>query len=118
MKEQFCTYKIALKLKELGFDEDVLAYYTSEKKLKYTDSHLSIRAGQWLLKAPLWQQAIDWLREKHNLFIELTPYNKLFHWDIIKIDGMFPYGISEKRFLYYEAREAAILKAIELCKKI
>jgi hypothetical protein len=31
---------------------------------------------------------------------------------------MFPYGISEKRFLYYEAREAAILKAIELCKKI
>ena len=27
MKEQFVTYEIALKLKELGFDEPCIAYY-------------------------------------------------------------------------------------------
>ena len=29
MEKQFVTYEIALKLKELGFDEECLAYYTS-----------------------------------------------------------------------------------------
>ena len=32
MKEQFCTYEIALKLKELGFDEPCFGYYTPMKE--------------------------------------------------------------------------------------
>ena len=32
MREQFCSYEIALKLKELGFDEPCIAYYFIEKQ--------------------------------------------------------------------------------------
>ena len=31
MKDQFVTYEIALKLKELGFDEECFAYYLDKK---------------------------------------------------------------------------------------
>lgn len=119
MKEQFCTYEISLKLKELGFDTDVLAYYTSEKKLKYTDSHLSIRVGQWLLKAPLWQQAQDFFREKYNLHIEFYYLSLSEKWsaEIYRLDEDI-WGESVDLVLTYtQVREKAILKAIELCLK-
>ena len=39
MKEQFVTYNIALKLKELGFDEECLAYYIDPENPFYEDNH-------------------------------------------------------------------------------
>lgn len=75
------------------------------------------------VNAPLWQQVIDWLREKHDLHIEngwciSDPFG----------DSKYGYGVSvynkiKDEFIvrdfnldYYKAREQAILKAIELCQ--
>lgn len=128
MKEQFVTYEIASKLKELGFDEECCASfdinYPSEQEIfqfpvrRFTNNHI---------KAPLWQQVIDWLRDKHYLWIETPMY-------IIqegKLDGCYAYkAIVKSDEIYKEinifeednfnclsgARTKAILKAIELIK--
>ena len=122
MKEQFVTYEIALKLKELAFDEECFGYYSEQyDKTQFLclyqeeDYFDEIR-----LEAPLWQQVIDWFDEKNihiiiNFpqsisgcigFISTTEQNMIF------IDELGT--IWKNRNDFYKS---AILKAIELCKK-
>jgi hypothetical protein len=118
MKNQFVIYKIALKLKEFGFDEPCLAYFTSEKEIKYTDSDLSIQAGQWLLPIPLWQQIIDWLDKKYNLLV-VVKYDKTYgyQWDIRGKRNKPIYRCAVTYQRLYDARKIAILKAINILMK-
>lgn len=69
MEKEFVPFELAVKLKELGFDEPCFAAYHTEYKIsstcsdgiKNSDLHLSLPS------APLWQQAFDWFREKHKI---------------------------------------------------
>ena len=138
MKEQFVSYEIALKLKELGFDAGCLGDYyiiPSDKTpnpngeflgLKYED----VSSYTKLVSAPLWQQVIDWFRNKYNLLIDSPKLDELNigKWSV-KITSLDkstvleefvdqPYWRLYRCFrTYEEAREQAILKAIELIKK-
>lgn len=131
MKKEFVTYEIALKLKELGFDEPCLAsYYHAGRHL---DIDEYIKHGEYTLLAPLWQQVIDWIREKHNIHIEieLTDNTMQFYYQYCIVDSKNRechdedmidqatriYNYNERFNTYEEAREQAILKVIELCKK-
>lgn len=125
MNNQFVTYEIALKMKELGFDEECLGNYGEKSKdlFIFPDSQLK----RLTIKAPLWQQAIDWLREKYNqvicIYASGSGYNFEIH-DNYEHGGTSRYdsgftgpndgGCWDK---YEEVREAAILKALELCEK-
>ena len=84
MKKQFVTYEIALKLKELGFDEECLAWFDENKEIqiapdvykKWTSKPLTnlniIKVFNIdCITAPLYQQVTDWIREKHNIHIEI-----------------------------------------------
>lgn len=131
MKKQFVTYEIALKLKELGFDEHTLGYFGKDNNFRIAEDSCNyggiystcplIRRNNFIL-APLWQQVIDWLREKYDYNIT---YNVLkgFDGEIVKNyifkggDIQSNFKILSKRTDFYEAREQAILKAIELCAK-
>ncbi len=129
MQKQFVTYEIALKLKELGFDEDCINFYsfysgigwslsllgvTNEDVVEQMVCHHNIKG----IKAPLYQQVTDWFREKHNIQIEILWRGDMdtFNYKI----GTFQYGtyiFSDKDWKfeeYYEAREQAILKVIEI----
>ena len=96
MEEQFVTYEIALKLKELGFNKPCLAsYYTDDERNYAKDGTYDCRQKisssidfdpfkeefdnfyinsneTYYVSAPLWQQVIDWFKEKHNMYIEIT----------------------------------------------
>ena len=130
MKEQFVTYEIALKLKELGFGEECLARY-EEYELVISQSNLI--GKRKFIQAPLWQQVIDWFRNEKNLEINITQWGvKVYIKDILQP----PYYIFDietaKQYnddwiyqsvnddleykTYEEAREASILKAIEICQ--
>lgn len=138
MQKQFVTYRIALKLKELGFDEECLGDYyiiPSDKTpnpngeflgLKYED----VSSYTKLVSAPLWQQVIDWIESK-GYYINIT---RVFQWSPlpIKFSGWCIYIGTENPEeelacnSYYidhyystkkEAIKQAILKAIELCQK-
>lgn len=128
MKEQFVTYDIALKLKVLGFDEECLARYlvvtewekpTGEIRLQISNNCTNTHNA--LFKAPLWQQVIDWFRIKYNwlIVVDVASSNEYY----VAVREFDEYGtiiskIPYKTYsIYDEAREQAILKAIELCKK-
>ena len=88
MNEQFCNYEISKKLKDLGFNEECLAVFYQEK---FMNGHIepyvwnlinSIKTNSDcnsidIVTAPLWQQAIDWFREKHRFHIQITPISYL-----------------------------------------
>ena len=126
MKNQFVTYEIALALKELGFDE--ISRFSHETSLYSNRGHHVFYAnygfyasglGDGYIYAPLWQQVIDWLREKHGMIILPFMFDELredyFSYRIVRRQGNINVHYPYKS--YYEAREQAILKAIELCQK-
>lgn len=84
MKHLFIPYELALHLKEKGFDEDCLAYYTSEKMFVTVEQNTfnkEIRVcttnkvkehkfpETMCVDAPLYQQVITWFKEQHNIKI-------------------------------------------------
>lgn len=126
MEKQFCTYKVSAELKEVGFDEECIALYTTDNYGGSVDKPALISVGgKWgssvscqsinysdcrlehnELTAPLWQQAFDWLFENHGVLIYpyLSPDKELF-W-VMKSDY--------EEFL--KTKEEAVLKAIEEIK--
>lgn len=75
MNEQFVTYEIAKKLKELGFNEPCFARYASkdiEHRIIFCDKHdNNPMVGEFstLIQAPLWQQAIDFINKRFDKII-------------------------------------------------
>ena len=129
MKKQFVTYEIASKLKELSFDEQCLAVYRDrwndfgitlisqsiEIKGSQSMKLYDISNNEMICLAPLWQQIIDWFREK-DIVIEVRrnfPKDQYFY----TIGSKTFQHVSESTFNYWKAREQAILKTIELCQK-
>lgn len=110
MKEQFVTIEIAKRLRELGFNEECFTYWED----KYTG----------IEGIPLWQQAIDWFRNKFRMIIEVLQEEESGHYSW---EYLIYYDLNtDKPLLYYQniyefesyeiAREQAILKALELIK--
>lgn len=134
MKEQFVPYKIALKLKELGFDEECLAYYykhgnSKKEKLFYypsqdeydIDDHPYLEPNSKTNSdAPLWQQAFDWFRDKYNLVSEIF-HNPEYEWKNWKYRF---YWTTERLRLsnisdgHYETYEEARLECLKKLIKI
>ena len=126
MKEQFVTYEIALKLKNLGFNEFCMGFFYSEHIDELSDISLGTTTKVVeemvnrfnCIKAPLWQQVIDWFREQYELSLELdASSNGLYNAHIYSItNSKFGYSVIVEipQLNYYEAREQAILKALEL----
>jgi len=122
MKKEFITYEIALRLKELGFDEECFMIFRDGtlKAPALTDwyNH-NCRIGN-TISAPLWQQVIDWFREKHNIHIEILSFDTetILYDPIVKqlINGEWSdeYPEYDSQDNYYTARELAIQKAIEI----
>ena len=139
MQKQFVTYEIALSLKELGFNEPCLGFFDKElflfclvdqesdceiNTITYENGLNNIIADinyETIIIAPLYQQVIDWFREKHNIHISIPNYYDGWSIDIrgfkqnINLEYHSEPGICLEN--YYEAREQAILKVIELCQK-
>ena len=101
--------EIFKQLKELGYKHyidltieelDALSINDIEKRIEYS-------------------LVIDWFREKHNIWIqiEMQYYDGItYTYTIIQNNGKV-IKYEEEFHEYYEAREQAILKVIELCKK-
>ena len=131
MKDLFVPYEIALKLKELGFDEECLGWYAKDIVPRnvngvFIGKHFSTsyKIGCY---APLYQQAFKFFREKYKLEIDFT-----FHTDYLKSGDKNVYEICiqdytfDKSYLitplngyktYEEAELEAIKHLIKICCK-
>lgn len=71
LKYLFVSYETAVKLKEIGFNENCLYVYSRYKRL----NNCGLRAVHWKKKyytaAPIHQQAIDWFRCNYNLEVAI-----------------------------------------------
>lgn len=116
MNEQFVTYEIVLKLEELGFDEPVLGYFDRQSKELFIGLHEhASNIPSVFLKAPLWQQVINWFISKHGIQIGEYPVKKYKEARTFFIFNML--DKSTEPIAVTVGLEKAILKAIELCKK-
>jgi hypothetical protein len=120
MNKEFIPYEQALALKELGFDEPCLGYYNYngthffDYKPKTDDKNLT--------KAPLYQQAFRWFREKYNIDSMIQPtYSTKYQYRMFHIEGKAKVQIygeyMGKEFKTYEESELECLKKlIEIVK--
>lgn len=163
MENEFVPFELAVRLKDLGFDEPCLAYFNGNRPSRlggegsnyidnmhqwrntflsfkdedivltpekdWTDEPNTVRK-KWgmTVASPLWQQAFDWFREKHNIVQTIYCNASGFIWELhynterggshicdsgetgdCEMSGMFT--------RYEKAREACLEKLIELIEK-
>lgn len=122
--EEYCSFEVAKLLKEKGFDEYCLKnYWSTDKELHDWNWELSYHRnsdGNRNTKdcaAPTHQMAMKWLREVHNLYINIfvTWRDKIPHYqwsidNLITQDTSYDTPCLEK---YEEACEAAIKYCLE-----
>jgi hypothetical protein len=119
MEKEFIQYTEALALKELGFDEPCLGYYDEGGNL-YTEM-------VEVLKAPLYQQAFRFFREKYNLYgIPVSNSFNKWKYRITSLDGsiILEHGCDQKYWImggfsytYEETELACLKKLIEIIKE-
>lgn len=89
IEKAFVPYDLSLRLKHLGFFENCLGYYVYEHLLTNEKESLKLTLntndctnktkGGIFFTSPLWQQAFDWFREKHQIHTTIeTYYDKEF----------------------------------------
>lgn len=119
MTEQFVPKYLALKLKELGFNEECLGRYIFKTPELKWSLQLTINKNNVLgsVSAPLWGQAFDWFREKHGLYIITQKHYNFWAYSIRKNNHLSTIESFGKNYkTYEEAREACLTKLIELCQ--
>lgn len=120
MEEEFVPYRLAVKLKPLGFDKPGFGYYYTvngkdwkfAERSEYTrlDDAITIGGNSSLL-APTFSQAFRWFREKHSWTIDIKQVTKS-NWSYTL--NNFPKEITYYGELYdtYEEAELACLQKL------
>ena len=141
MDKEFVPYEPSLALKELGFDEPCLAWFSETKKLQIAPETYKKWTGKPCnnsniinvfnvdcISAPTFSQAFRWFREKHNLkgFIGFRPNVKKFDYHIydmslsgmeyVKQRTMEEFNKDPKVGTYEEAELGCLIKLIEIVK--
>lgn len=133
MKNNFIPYEQALKLKELGFDEECLMNHYGEDRVHIGRLYLPSSFGKGKnsemfgdslrdkdITAILWQQAFDWFREKHKLIVGWDYGNKKHFYWIVSYDEKLFFEPENKKGdpitykTYPEAQLACLDKLIEI----
>ena len=123
MEKEFIPYTLAVKLKELGFDEPCFAWYDGRYPSSINQDYCK-NSEEWLntihCATPTFSQAFRWLRHKHNCVCEIIRKEDGNHSEFIGwvyIDGrkidVVSYWDSKS---YEEAELACLIKLIEIIK--
>lgn len=131
INEDYVSFKTAKALKEKGFDEYCPIWYNLDKPIEGPFFYKEIGwyghnsydyNGKRIVSAPTLQRAMKWLREVHNIVVELFIREDVkYVWYIHRIEVMFNkkyltfcWGSKNKKYEQYEeAAEAAIKYCLE-----
>ena len=121
MEKYFVTYKQALALKELGFDEPCMGKYDTKQGdewlINIYSGHLNIQFSDKSKAciAPLRSQVFEWFREKHKVQSLIQEY--MLNTYMYTIDDGINSDTSVVGFeTYEEAESTCIDKLIEIVK--
>ncbi len=122
MEYLFLNYETSKKLKEKGFDDPCLAWYNQNEVFIWkfvcddeavcTMDLFKHKVSAECVYAPMFQQVIDWLMEKHNINIGLNYFKIGDHscWDY----RLHYKDIHGQGNTYYEALTNAINDALNI----
>ena len=133
IEDKFIPYDLALRLKNLGFDEHCFATYFTigAWQIDCTEGALNLnnnKPTEYSILAPLWQDAMDWFREQHNLEYQIQRIvNGNYHALIHKNTDEYLDLVRELKnvcidevvdvYEYEEARLETLIKLIEYVEK-
>lgn len=119
IKEAYVSFETAKLLKEKGFDESCYQKYDSDGELSfnhvgYINSEKS--CDDFYALAPTHQMAMAWLREVHNINIDIVPVWNQIRWEyqifiITPTTSQHPY-VDDTLYLNYEEAIDAALKYV------
>jgi hypothetical protein len=130
MNKEFIPYEQALELKELGFDSVCFGFYNPRHEIgDLRASPLYEHSGgcfdnynrtDYLVSAPLYQQAFRWFREKHGIMYtvhnNIENWKNTFHGAYTKINSNYESDYTNDFATYEEAELACLKKLIEIVK--
>lgn len=114
MKDQFVPYELAVKLKELVFDSDYLAWYSSNMDFHFRNMNYPNGITSNCIKALLWQQAFDYFREKHYLISIVFQNDYGYSFEIHSITSKDCIEYVDKYSSYEKARTICLERLIEI----
>jgi hypothetical protein len=129
MNKEFVPYELAVKLKELGFDEPCFAFYQIEyaeviptmvddnEQYKLTGFRTckNSEIPEHYTSAPTFSQAFRWFREKYQLHSTITSISQeSWQWHIQKPGQQLGKLYDEDFYTYEEAELACLTKLIEI----
>jgi len=130
MEKEFVTYDLALRMKQLGFDEPCLAVYRGGSLYgSGTSVNMYYSQGDWQLEknsnyggnikqwvsAPTFSQAFRWFREKYQLHSYIDGAYPWFRFYINSEDDRWE---GHKHLSHEEAELACLEKLIEIVEGI
>jgi hypothetical protein len=117
MEKEFVTYPLALRMKELGYDEPCMAWYGGEDIFRISGNYKNSTHTIWFcVSAPTWQSAFAWFREKHGYWSYIKEATKgTCRFYIEKFDEKF--FNSDIIDSYEEAELACLEKLIEIVEQ-
>jgi len=124
MRTEFIPYELALRMKQLGFDEHKFAYYYlyKDKPLLETQGSYDFGTHSNSVSAPTFRQAFKFFRDKYGYLA--SPFSTeseegkvIYYFEIGKINEFKVDYYSEDNYTYEEAELACLWKLIELCSK-
>ena len=131
MNKEFIPYEQALELKELGFGSVCFGFYNPRHEIGDLRANpLYEHSGgcfdnynrtDYLVSAPLYQQAFRWFREKYGIMYtvhnNIENWKNTFHGAYSKINSNYESDYTDDYKTYEEAELACLKKLIELVKQ-
>ena len=112
MTKEFVPYELALKLKQLGFDEEGFGMYNENGEV------LPFKPYTSESKAILFQQAFRWFRENYQMqhrIVSKKQFGELvFYWDVFSADEITSVLYNNQSKTYEEAEISCLDKLIEI----
>ena len=111
IQEADCSYEVSTLLKEKGFDEKCHSSYWGSDIVDYTDLPLNYNDNNSSCSRPTHQMACAWLREKHEIFIQINRYNQYYEGY-----GVIPMTEHDKERGHNPEYSARILNALSVSR--
>jgi hypothetical protein len=118
MQKEFVPYELALRMKQLGFDEPCFGFYDD-----IDDHHplsfirieaLSEKLKSSITPAPTWHSAFKWFREIKEVEYQITYAGAKGRYNAFVEDYFYDNNGDLKEFTYEEAELACLKKLIEI----
>ncbi len=119
MKIEFVPYELALRMRNLGFNEPCFVWadvYTKENVYMYPTNENNMNQYNETVSIPLFQQAFRWFDENTSCQGFIIPSIKEGHfdWEILNLDTEEKIECTEYYYTRKEAELACLEKLIEI----